>query len=119
MWVQGEDKMRACVVTVKMDVFLAVHFVGVTINQLFNVARCCFLGLIPKRQDYFGCSYAETCRKALSESYHKERLRIQQQSAELTIIANDTNRQFEVNVQALSLSLYCPRTHTHMLTWHL
>ena len=54
-----------------------------------------YTGLIPKRQDYFGCSYAETCRKALSESYHKERLRIQQQSAELTIIANDTNRQFE------------------------
>ncbi|TKS84568.1 Protein FAM166B [Collichthys lucidus] len=54
-----------------------------------------YTGLIPNRQDYFGCSYAEICRKALSESHHRERSRIQQQSAELPIIANDTNRQFK------------------------
>ncbi|XP_044031146.1 protein FAM166B isoform X2 [Siniperca chuatsi] len=54
-----------------------------------------YTGFIPKRQNYFACSYSETCHKALSEFYQEGRSKIQQQSTDLPAIVNYTNRQFE------------------------
>ncbi|XP_031133921.1 protein FAM166B [Sander lucioperca] len=49
-----------------------------------------YTGFIPKSQNYFACSYAETSRKALSEFYQDQR-----QSTHLPDVVNYTNQQFE------------------------
>ncbi|KAM9820774.1 ciliary microtubule inner protein 2B [Neosynchiropus ocellatus] len=36
-----------------------------------------YTGFIPKRQNYFACSFTETCHKALSEFYKEQRTKIQ------------------------------------------
>ncbi|XP_026153694.1 ciliary microtubule inner protein 2B isoform X2 [Mastacembelus armatus] len=54
-----------------------------------------YTGFVPKSQNYFACSYSETCRKALTEFYQERRAKLQQQSADLPVIVNHTNQQFE------------------------
>ncbi|XP_044190430.1 protein FAM166B [Thunnus albacares] len=54
-----------------------------------------FTGFIPKRRNYFACSYSETCHKALSEFQQERHERIQRKSSELPVIVNYTNQQFE------------------------
>ncbi|XP_032396151.1 ciliary microtubule inner protein 2B isoform X1 [Etheostoma spectabile] len=49
-----------------------------------------YTGFIPKSQNYFACSYAETTHKALSEFYRDQR-----QSTHLPDVVNYTNQQFE------------------------
>ncbi|XP_078128276.1 ciliary microtubule inner protein 2B [Sander vitreus] len=49
-----------------------------------------YTGFIPKSQNYFACSYAETSRRALSEFYQDQR-----QSTHLADVVNYTNQQFE------------------------
>ena len=65
------------------------------------------LGFIPKRQNYFACSYSEACRKALSEFYQEGRSKLQRQSSHLPSVANTSRQQFEVT-QTHMFSLYCP-----------
>uniref|UniRef100_A0A8D0ALE9 Ciliary microtubule inner protein 2B n=1 Tax=Sander lucioperca TaxID=283035 RepID=A0A8D0ALE9_SANLU len=55
-----------------------------------------YTGFIPKSQNYFACSYAETSRKALSEFYQDQR-----QSTHLPDVVNYTNQQFEVTFSLL------------------
>ncbi|XP_070780577.1 ciliary microtubule inner protein 2B [Enoplosus armatus] len=52
-----------------------------------------YTGFIPKSQNYFACSYSETCRKALSEFYQEGRSKIQRKSTDLPAV--NTNQQFE------------------------
>ncbi|XP_059214465.1 protein FAM166B [Centropristis striata] len=54
-----------------------------------------YTGFIPKSQNYFACSYSETCRKALSEFYQDGRAKLRRQSADLPAIVNYNNQQFE------------------------
>ncbi|XP_045923439.1 protein FAM166B [Micropterus dolomieu] len=54
-----------------------------------------YTGFIPKSQNYFACSYSETCRKALSEFYQEGRSKIQRQSTDLPTVVNHTSQQFE------------------------
>ncbi|XP_034752482.1 protein FAM166B isoform X2 [Etheostoma cragini] len=49
-----------------------------------------YTGFIPKNQNYFACSYAETTRKALTEFYGDQR-----QSTHLPDVVNYTNQQLE------------------------
>lgn len=75
------------------------------------------LGFIPKRQNYFACSYSEACRKALSEFYQEGRSKLQRQSSHLPAVANTSRQQFEVTQTHMFLH-YCPpprlRTNTHI-----
>ncbi|KAM8744327.1 ciliary microtubule inner protein 2B [Acanthopagrus schlegelii] len=50
-----------------------------------------YTGFIPRRQNYFACSYSEACRKALSEFYQGG----QRQSSSLPAVANNSRQQFE------------------------
>ncbi|KAK1884382.1 Protein FAM166B [Dissostichus eleginoides] len=50
---------------------------------------------IPRSQNYFACTYSETCRKALSEFHQDGRAKIQRESTELPAIVNYTNTQVE------------------------
>ncbi|KAK5900788.1 hypothetical protein CgunFtcFv8_025719 [Champsocephalus gunnari] len=50
-------------------------------------------GFIPKSQNYFACTYSETCRKALSEFHQDGRAKIQRESTELPTVVNYTNTQ--------------------------
>uniref|UniRef100_A0A673A8M4 Ciliary microtubule inner protein 2B n=1 Tax=Sphaeramia orbicularis TaxID=375764 RepID=A0A673A8M4_9TELE len=52
-----------------------------------------YTGFIPKKMNYFACSYSETCRKALSEFYQDHYDTIQRRSARLPVIFNHTNVQ--------------------------
>ncbi|XP_035523337.1 protein FAM166B [Morone saxatilis] len=54
-----------------------------------------YTGFIPKRQNYFACSYSETCRKAMSEYYREGRPKIQRQSTALPPVVNYTNQHSE------------------------
>ncbi|KAL3041594.1 hypothetical protein OYC64_019722 [Pagothenia borchgrevinki] len=54
-----------------------------------------YTGFIPKRQNYFACTYSETCRKALSEFHQDGRAKIQRESTELPAVVNYTNTQVE------------------------
>ncbi|XP_056289348.1 protein FAM166B [Pseudoliparis swirei] len=54
-----------------------------------------YTGFIPKRQNYFACSYSETCRKALSEFYQDECVKIQRQSTDLPAVGKYNSQQFE------------------------
>ncbi|XP_029301319.1 ciliary microtubule inner protein 2B [Cottoperca gobio] len=54
-----------------------------------------YTGFIPKSQNYFACTYSETCRKALSEFYQDGRTKVQLQSTDLPAVVNYTNKQFE------------------------
>ncbi|KAM7369085.1 hypothetical protein PAMP_013382 [Pampus punctatissimus] len=42
-----------------------------------------YTGFIPKMQNYFACTYSETCHKALSEYYQERHTKIQQKSSDL------------------------------------
>lgn len=70
------------------------------------------LGFIPKSQNYFACSYSETCRKALTEFYQDGRVKCQ--STDLPLVDNYTNQQLKVT--RLS-HLHYTLTHTHTC-WH-
>ncbi|XP_047424974.1 protein FAM166B [Mugil cephalus] len=52
-----------------------------------------YTGFIPKRQNYFACSYSETCHKALSEFYHEGEVRLQRQSTDLPVVVNHRTQQ--------------------------
>ncbi|KAK5851940.1 hypothetical protein PBY51_023452 [Eleginops maclovinus] len=54
-----------------------------------------YTGFIPKSQNYFACTYSETCSKALSEFHQDGRAKIQRQSKQLPAVVNYTNTQFE------------------------
>uniref|UniRef100_A0A8D0AFA1 Ciliary microtubule inner protein 2B n=1 Tax=Sander lucioperca TaxID=283035 RepID=A0A8D0AFA1_SANLU len=56
-----------------------------------------YTGFIPKSQNYFACSYAETSRKALSEFYQDQR-----QSTHLPDVVNYTNQQPRPPLTAIS-----------------
>lgn len=61
------------------------------------------LGFIPKSQNYFACSYSETCLRALTEFYQDGRVKIQRQSTDVPAVVNYTKQQLEVNLTVLSL----------------
>ncbi|XP_026195692.1 protein FAM166B [Anabas testudineus] len=52
-----------------------------------------YTGFIPKSQNYFACSYSETCRKALTEFYQDGRVKCQ--STDLPLVDNYTNQQLK------------------------
>ncbi|CAK6959377.1 protein FAM166B [Scomber scombrus] len=54
-----------------------------------------YTGFVPKRRNYFACSYSETCHKALSEFYHDKCEKIQRKSSDLPAVVNYTNQQFK------------------------
>ncbi|XP_074474086.1 ciliary microtubule inner protein 2B [Sebastes fasciatus] len=54
-----------------------------------------YTGFIPKSQNYFACSYSETCRKALREFYQDGRTKVQRRSTDLPAVVNYTNQQFD------------------------
>jgi len=71
------------------------------------------LGFIPKRQNYFACSYSETCRKALSEFYQDECVKIQRQSTDLPAVGKYNSQQFEVTISITHLFwLYHSLSHS-------
>ncbi|XP_040915175.1 protein FAM166B [Toxotes jaculatrix] len=61
-----------------------------------------YTGFIPRSQNYFSCSYSETCRKALTEFYLERRTKTRQQSTDLPLVVNHANQQ--------SLRPKCPQT---------
>ncbi|XP_068429953.1 ciliary microtubule inner protein 2B [Clinocottus analis] len=54
-----------------------------------------YTGFIPKRQNYFACSYSEMCHKALSEFYDEGRVKIQPQLPDLPAVVNNNSQQLE------------------------
>lgn len=79
--------------------FVAIDTTEVQMKRCFNVASMLLLvtlGFIPRRGNYFSCSYSETCRKALAEFYQEGRAQTRQQSTNLPVIANYTSQQPEV-----------------------
>ncbi|GLD55243.1 protein FAM166B-like protein [Lates japonicus] len=54
-----------------------------------------YTGFIPRGQNYFSCSYSETCRKALTEFYQEGRAKTQRHLSALPAVVNNTNQQFE------------------------
>ncbi|XP_040013937.1 protein FAM166B [Xiphias gladius] len=54
-----------------------------------------YTGFIPRSQNYFSCSYSETCRKALAEFYQEGCAGTRQQSKDLPVVVNYTNQKFE------------------------
>ncbi|CAJ1073994.1 protein FAM166B [Xyrichtys novacula] len=50
-----------------------------------------FTGFIPKRHNYFGSSYSDTCRKAISEFNQERRTRTQRSSSDLPALVYHTN----------------------------
>ncbi|KAM9338422.1 ciliary microtubule inner protein 2B [Symphorus nematophorus] len=54
-----------------------------------------YTGFIPRHQSFFGCSYSETCRKALSEFHQEGHLRIQRRAKDLPAVVKCANQQFE------------------------
>lgn len=74
-----------------------------------------FTGFVPKSQNYFSHTYAETCREALSE-FDRDQQRVRLASA-IPLVSNNTISEFKVPSSNLSLSLtyacmLAPPTHT-------
>ena len=71
-----------------------------------------FTGFVPKSQNYFSRTYAETCREALSE-FDRDQQRVRLASA-IPLVSN-TISEFKVTSSNLSLTYACmlaPPTHT-------
>lgn len=74
------------------------------------------LGFIPRRKNYFSCSYSETCRKALTEFYQEGRAQTRPQSTNLPVIAKYACQQPEVISLSSSL-FYTHAIHTIHKLW--
>ncbi|KAG7223939.1 hypothetical protein INR49_015195 [Caranx melampygus] len=53
------------------------------------------ISFIPRRRNYFSCSYSETCRKALTDFYQEGHAQTRLQSTTLPVIANYARQQPE------------------------
>ncbi|XP_076019681.1 ciliary microtubule inner protein 2B [Genypterus blacodes] len=54
-----------------------------------------FTGFIPKRHNYFACTYTESCHKAQSEFDRERTERIRWDSADLPVVATYDDKQFQ------------------------
>ncbi|KAM4634103.1 ciliary microtubule inner protein 2B [Polymixia lowei] len=54
-----------------------------------------YTGFVPKRQNYFARTYAETCREALTEFDRDQRTRIHRQTTSLSVVSNYINPEFK------------------------
>uniref|UniRef100_A0A3Q1GG47 Ciliary microtubule inner protein 2B n=1 Tax=Acanthochromis polyacanthus TaxID=80966 RepID=A0A3Q1GG47_9TELE len=76
-----------------------------------------YTGFIPKSQNYFACTYSETCHKALTEFCLERQARLQQPSEELPAAVSSRIQQTDVNSPSL-IQTCCGFTallpHTHV-----
>ncbi|KAK6315896.1 hypothetical protein J4Q44_G00134200 [Coregonus suidteri] len=54
-----------------------------------------YTGFVPKSQNYFSHTYAETCREALSEFDRDQQRRVRLASADIPLVSNTTNSEFK------------------------